>query len=209
MKINPFKKIILLCFFASFSISCVSEDDYVIPTVLDYAFNESFSQAAVGSSPSIELPIALNGWVNHNATATRLWSGKSFSGNVYAEFSSFFSAAGTNDEAWLITPGIDLSAITTPVFSFTSKTRFANGAPLKILVSTNYDGTIPGIATATWTEVSATFPTQNDVFISSGNIDLTAFKTANTRIAFKYTGSKTTGGITTTMQIDNVKVLKN
>ena len=89
-------------------------------------------------------------------------------------------------------------------------TRFANGYPLKAMISTDYDGTTAGIATATWTELPFTKPTVNDVSVRSGAIDLSGYTTSdNVRIAFKYTGSKTTGGITTTLQLDNIKITKN
>ena len=86
-------------------------------------------------------------------------------------------------------------------------TRFTNGYPLTVFVSTNYDGTTAGIATATWTPIAFTAPTANDVFVNSGNIDLSSYENSNVRIAFKYTGSK--AGVTTTLQLDNVKITKN
>jgi hypothetical protein len=74
-------------------------------------------------------------------------------------------------------------------------------------VSTNYDGTTAGIATATWTPLTFARPTVDDVFVNSGNIDLSALESNNVRIAFKYTGSKS--GVTTTCQLDNIKITKN
>lgn len=196
----------LLALSTSALTSCVGEDDYVIPTVFTYAFNEGFETSPTGSG-SVEVPIALEGWVNYNATSTRLWHARSFSNNIYAEFSSFYSAAGTNDVAWLITPAIDLTASSGEILSFVTKTRFANGYPLTAFVSTDYDGTTAGIATATWTPLTFTAPSANDVFVNSGNIDLSAYESDNVRIAFKYTGSK--AGVTTTLQLDNIKITKN
>jgi hypothetical protein len=109
--------------------------------------------------------------------------------------------------AWLITPAIDLTATTGETLAFNTKTRFANGYPLTAFISTDYDGTTAGIATATWTPLTFTAPTANDVFVSSGNIDLSSYESDNVRIAFKYTGSKT--GVTTTLQLDNIKITKN
>ncbi|MGV3695973.1 MAG: choice-of-anchor J domain-containing protein [Flavobacterium sp.] len=188
--------------------SCVGEDDYAIPTVFDYHFSEGFSESPIGSG-SNEVPIALEGWVNYNATATRLWHARAFSNNNYAEFSSFYSATGTNDVAWLITPPIDLTATTGEVLSFITKTRFSNGYPLTAFISTDYDGTTAGIATATWAPITFTAPTADDVFVNSGNIDLSGvqYDSNNVRIAFKYTGSK--AGVTTTLQLDNIKISKN
>ena len=186
--------------------SCVGDDDYVIPTVFSYAFNEGFETSPTGSG-TVEVPIALEGWVNYNATSTRLWHARTFNNDKYAEFSSFYSAAGTNDVAWLITPAIDLTATTGEALSFVTKTRFWNGYPLTAFISTDYDGTTAGIATATWTPLTFTAPTANDVFVSSGNIDISSYESDNVRIAFKYTGSKS--GVTTTLQLDKVKITKN
>lgn len=207
---NIFLKITLAVVALGSFLSCdVAETD--IPMVYNYAFNEGFSSCPTGSG-SVEVPIALTGWVNYNAststpTSSRLWHARTFSDNIYAEFSSFYSAAGTNDVAWLITPVIDLTASSGEVLSFVTKTRFANGYPMTAFISTNYDGTTAGIATATWTPLTFTAPTADDVFVNSGNIDISAYESSNVRIAFKYTGSK--AGVTTTCQLDNVKITKN
>lgn len=206
MKIKFLKTIFLLVLSTGALTSCVGDDDYVIPTVYTYAFNEGFETSTTGSG-SNEVAIALDGWVNYNATATRLWHARTFDNNIYAEFSSFYSATGTNDVAWLITPELDLTTTTGEVLSFMTKTRFANGYPLTVFISTDYDGTTTGISTATWTPLAFTAPITNDVFVNSGNIDLSSYESDNVRIAFKYTGSK--AGITTTLQLDNVKITKN
>ena len=211
MKIKFLKTMFLLALSTSVLTSCVGDDDYVIPTVYEYAFNEAFSSSPTGSG-SVEVPIALEGWVNHNAStstppSSRLWHARTFNSDIYAEFSSFFSTTGTNDVAWLITPAIDLSASSGEMLSFTTKTRFSNGYPLTAFVSTDFDGTTAGIATATWTPLTFTTPTGDDVIVSSGNIDLSAYQSDNVRIAFKYTGSK--AGVTTTLQLDNIKITKN
>jgi hypothetical protein len=206
MKIKFLKTIFLLVLSTSALTSCVGDDDYVIPTVYTYAFNEGFETSTTGSG-SNEVAITLDGWVNYNATATRMWHARTFDNNIYAEFSSFYSATGTNDVAWLITPELDLTTTTGEVLSFMTKTRFANGYPLTVFISTDYDGTTTGISTATWTPLAFTTPITNDVFVNSGNIDLSSYESDNVRIAFKYTGSK--AGITTTLQLDNVKITKN
>lgn len=211
MKIKFLKTMFLLALGSSLLTSCVGDDDYAIPTVFSYAFNEGFGSAPTGSG-STEVPIALEGWVNYNAststpTSTRLWHARTFSDNIYAEFSSFYSTSGTNDVAWLITPAIDLTATSGEMLSFTTKTRFSNGYPMTAFISTDYDGTTAGIATATWTPLTFATPSTDDVFVNSGNIDLSTYESNNVRIAFKYTGSKS--GVTTTCQLDNIKITKN
>ena len=107
----------------------------------------------------------------------------------------------------MISPAIDLTRTTGEMLSFATKTRYSNGYPLTAFVSTNYDGTTAGIATATWTPLTFARPTADDIFVSSGNIDISTFENNNVRIAFKYTGSKS--GVTTTCQLDNIKITKN
>ncbi len=211
MKIKFLKIFFVLALSTSVLTSCVGEDDYSIPRVVEYALTEGFNGITPGSG-STEIPVELTGWVNHNASSStpvssRLWHARTFDNNIYAEFSSFYSVTGTNDEAWLITPAIDLTGTTGEALSFSTKTRFANGYPLTAFVSTDYDGTTAGIATATWTSLPFTAPTANDVFVSSGAIDISAYESDNVRIAFKYTGSR--AGVTTTLQLDNIKITKN
>ena len=149
MKIKFLKTIFLLALSTSALTSCVGDDDYVIPTVYSYAFNEGFETSTTGSG-STEVAISLEGWVNYNAStstpiSSRLWHARTFDDNIYAEFSSFYSTTGTNDVAWLITPAIDLTASTGEILSFATKTRFSNGYPMTAFISTDYDGTTTGI----------------------------------------------------------------
>ena len=189
---NIFLKITFAVITIGSFLSC-NEAETDIPTVFKYAFNEGFSTATTGSG-AVEVPITLTGWVNHNATSTRLWHARVFTGDNYV--------------AWLITPAIDLTSTTGEILSFTTKTRFSNGYPMTAFISTDYNGTTAGIPTATWTPLTFATPSANDVIVSSGNIDISAYNSNNVRIAFKYTGSKT-GGVTTTCQLDNIKITKN
>jgi hypothetical protein len=208
MKNNILKIVFLLTLSSSFLTSCVNEDDFDIPPIKQLILSEGFETSTTGSG-STEVPISIEGWLNFNTTSTRLWHARIFSSNKYAEFSSFFSANGTNDEAWLITPAIDLTTSENELFSFDTKIRFWQGAALTVFVSEDYDGTQEGLTTANWTELTPILPTsaQADIFINSGNIDLSAYNSENVRIAFKYTGSK--AGVTTTFQLDNIKVFEN
>ncbi len=190
--------------------SCVKEDDFAIPPIKAILFQENFETITPGSG-STEIPIALEGWINANTSGSRVWSGKTFDNNKFAEFSSYYSASGSTDETWLITKAIDLSASNSKVFSFSSVNRFYNGDVLKVYISEDYDGTIPGISTATWTELNPILPTssaQNDAKIGSGPMDISSYVGTNVRIAFKYKGSKSANP-TTTFQLDNIKIYEN
>ena len=208
MKNNILKIVFLLALTSSVVTSCVNEDDFNIPPIKQLILSEGFETSTTGSGAN-EVPISLEGWLNFNTSNSRLWHARIFSSNRYAEFSSFFSANGTSDEAWLITPSLDLRNSVNEVLSFDTKIRFWEGAALTVFVSEDYDGTQAGLATANWVELSPILPssTQADVFINSGNIDLSTYNSENVRIAFKYTGSR--GGVTTTYQLDNIKVFEN
>lgn len=199
------KSIAVFAVILSITTSCVSDDDFVIPTVYNYTFNESFSSIETGSG-SNEVAIAIDGWTNVNIdNPTRLWHGRSYSNDNYAEFSSYYSNTGTTDNTWLITPAISLSS--NEFLSFTTKYRYSNGDPLKVFISTNFDGNPASITTADWTELEFTLPSDDDVITESGAIDLNSFANSSVHLAFEYTGSKS--GITTTCQIDNIKIIKN
>lgn len=208
MKNNILKIVFLLALTSSVLTSCVKDDDFDIPSIRELILNETFETSTTGSGAN-EVPIQLEGWSNYNTTNSRLWHARLFSSNKYAEFSSFFSASGENDEAWLITPALNLSTTSNEVFSFDTKIRFWEGEALTVLVSEDYDGTMAGLASATWVVLNPILPnsTQGDVFINSGNLDLSDYNSENVRIAFKYVGSK--NGVTTTYQIDNIKVFEN
>lgn len=171
-------------------------------------FVQGFEASAVGSG-STEVPIVIEGWTNVNTLGPRKWIGKTFDGNKFAEFSSFYSTTSTlNDEAWLITSKIDFTKTEKESLNFELESRFSNGAELKVLVSTDFDGTEAGVATATWTEVPFTLPTTDNVFVNSGIIDLSAYESNNVFVAFKYIGSKP-GNKTTTFQLDKIKLFEN
>lgn len=171
-------------------------------------FVQGFEANAVGSG-STEIPIVIDGWTNVNPLGPRKWIGKTFDGNKYAEFSSFYSTAGTlNDEAWLITSKIDFTKTEKESLNFELESRFSNGAEFKVLVSTDFDGTDAGVTTATWTEVPYTVPAVDNIFVNSGILDLSAYESDSVYVAFKYIGSKP-GNKTTTFQLDKIKLFEN
>lgn len=206
---NITKRITLFVFVAITLVACTKEEDVAVAPFKALIFSQNFETHPYGSGAT-EIPINITEWKNYNTTNTRTWGCKYFStdANRFAEFSSFYSAAGTNDNAWLITAPIDFTKTSNETLLFSTKTRFSNGAELKVLISTNYDGTQAGLATATWTQLNATMPSADDVFTSSGLINLSAFEGTNVRIAFKYEGSKLTNK-TTTFQLDDIKLYEN
>jgi hypothetical protein len=176
--------------------------------------NETFESLTTTGNP----PIALTGWTNLAEAGTRRYDARTFSSNKYAQITAF----GSNDAAltsWLVTKAVDLGAYATKTLTFDSKAGFANGATLKVLVSTNFTGTgNPWASGVTWTDITSQatlspgqasgYPAN---FTSSGSINLNSY-TGTIYIAFKYEGADPAGtgsDKTTTWQLDNIKVLGN
>ena len=161
--------------------------------------------------------ITITGWSNLSELGTKKFEARSFGTpiNRYAQISAFGSGLA-NVTSWLVTNAINLSTFTTKTLNFDTKAGFANGATLKVLVSTNFTGTgNPWDAAVTWTDITAStalspglatgYPTN---FTSSGDVSLNAY-TGTIYIAFKYEGSDPSGTAsdkTTTWQLDNIKV---
>lgn len=122
----------------------------------------------------------------------------------YAKISGYYSATNHNAETWLISPSLNLSAGNNPVMSFVTMANFSGNA-LEVLVSTNYTGGLP--STATWTNLSGfNLSTTGYSLTPSGLISLGAYKTANTRIAFKYTS---TTSASKTFELDDIVIREN
>ena len=162
----------------------------------DGAIDENFS------SQSQNADINFPGWCNIATQGERLWIGKEFDGNVYAQASAFGDLSPTQ-EAWLITETVN---VTIPQFlNFESAQNNWTHDGLSVWISSDYDG---DPLTANWTELTAaTLAVENDSwyeFIPSGDIDLSAFS-GDVNIGFKYVGSGPSGQ-TGGFSIDNVLI---
>jgi hypothetical protein len=132
----------------------------------------------------------------------RGWIHDDFGGDFFAEASGFGGDAPSDD--WLITPGIDLSGASAPVFSFASARNF-DGPALAVLISTDYDGLNP--ANASWTTIEAPLSQGDYNEVPSGDIDLSAYIGQTVYIAFHYTSDGGESGQAALYQIDDVMVV--
>lgn len=133
-----------------------------------------------------------------------IWTASTFGGEIYAKVSGFYASTNHNSENWLISPSINLSGATNPIFTFETAANYS-GNVLEVLVSTNYVSGLP--SSATWTQLSGfNLSSTGWVWTPSGIISLNGFKTANTRIAFKYTSTTTASK---TYEVDDVVVREN
>ncbi|HRI00556.1 MAG TPA: DUF5689 domain-containing protein [Saprospiraceae bacterium] len=145
--------------------------------------------------------IGLSGWKNEAVKGTRTWLAKVFSGNVYAQATAFNDQA-TEMETWLITPKINGKSAKT--FNFESAKAFYKHDGLKVMISTNFDGS--NITAASWVPLTVKLAGQADAdhaFVPSGDVDLSSF-TTDYYIAFVYTGDKATN--TTSYRVDNIRL---
>jgi hypothetical protein len=148
-----------------------------------------------------------NGWSQADVTGTRVWTVKEYSGNKYAEVSSYGNPKETNN-AYLVTPQIDLSKNANPVFAFDVEVRYpvAGQDYLRVLIAEDYKG---DAAAATWTDVTENFtlPTAQGSMAPAGSMSLATYAGKMINIAFKYQGDgNASPALTTTLRIDNVKV---
>lgn len=168
-------------------------------------FVENFeSIATVGNNR----PVALTGWTSISTNGgTENWEARSFSGNKYAQASSF--GTGETLNVWLITPSIDLSSSTNETFSFGYTQNFYNGDALKVKYSTDYDGS-GNPNNFTWTEITSQLNISQfnssgfmSGFVKTNEVDISSIQ-GQVFFAFEYTGADP--GITTTIQVDDVTI---
>ncbi len=153
------------------------------------------------------------GWANvnvTNASTATFWSIGNFTTSVnptlYAKVTGFLSGA-TNSENWLISPPINLSNSSNPILDFQTAAKFP-GTVLEVKVSTDYVSGVP--SSGTWANLNPTLSpapsTGGYVWTYSGILPLNAYKSASTRIAFRYVS--TTAGAST-YQVDDIIVREN
>ncbi|MEM6514632.1 MAG: DUF5689 domain-containing protein [Bacteroidota bacterium] len=153
-------------------------------------FSDDFETQSTGSL------ISGNGWTNYIEAGTEGWEaytqfGTNASQGISARVGSFQSNDASSI-AWLITPQIDLDANSGVTFQFETSNSFSDGSTLEVLFSKDWDGTVAGIASATWGVVSDAYVTEDDDFFGawfeSGIVDLSC-ETGQIYLAFKYVGS--------------------
>lgn len=176
--------------------------------------SENFTSLTATGNP----PVAIAGWNNLSEAGSRKFDVRSFSGNNYVQLSAFGSNAASLI-TWLVTKPVNLGSFANKTLTFDTKAGFANGAALKVLVSSNYTGTgNPWDAAVTWTDITSSATLSPGTasgyppsFTPSGNVSLNAFS-GTIYIAFKYEGADPSGAgsdKTTTWQIDNINVAGN
>ncbi|WP_199140986.1 lamin tail domain-containing protein [Pedobacter sp. ASV12] len=113
-------------------------------------------------------------------------TGKASTGNALQI--NGYAGGNIQNEDWLISPALNLSAMNYAVLSFWTRSAFA-GDKLKLKISTNYTGS-GNPSAATWVDLDGKFPeTATDTWTKSDFIDLTPYKAAPVYVAFVYTST--------------------
>ncbi len=144
--------------------------------------------------------ITNGGWTMQNVTGTINWVTSTSGGapNYYASISNY--PTNQTCETWLISPAFDLTNNINPYLNFENAKNFSGGS-LTALISNNYVNGNPNAAT--WSSLTYSVSPGGYAFVNSGNISLSAYKTSNVHLAFKYSAS----GSATTWELDNIAIL--
>jgi hypothetical protein len=149
---------------------------------------------------------ALPGWKTYSEAGTKTW----YSNNT-TTMGPWIQATAYNSGqpsviTWMIAPQIDLTASVQPYVRFESADGYDNGSTLELFVSTDYTGSVTPW-TSTWTKLNFTLPPSTasgySSFVSSGQVDLSAYNGSTLYIAWVYKGG---GSKTTTWEVDNVLI---
>jgi len=200
MKTNILKSILFTALIAVTLSSCVEDDDTELPNYTPLTFSQDFN----GADNTL---LVIENWTNFAEAGTALWKFQEYSGNGYAEFTSYQSGEATNI-AWMISSPITLAQNNNKKLRFEVSQSFVSSTAnkLEILISTNFDGT--NVTAATWTPLDANIPgtdAEYFLFMDSGEIDLSSYS-GNAHIAFKVTGSGTNTSLDGSYQIDSVRI---
>ena len=116
---------------------------------------------------------------------------------VWAHASQYkcMKASGYNQQAneaesWLVSPAIDLSAVSSAKLSFEHACKFETNpaTEMTVWVTSDYTG---DISTTAWTQLAVAAPGSNYTFVSSGDVDLSQYVGGNVYVAFKYVSTNT------------------
>lgn len=147
----------------------------------------------------------LNNWLTSNVLGAQVWGIAAFGNPKPSAIMNGFSGGSKANEDWLLTKPLDLSGGSANYYVTFETDGRSLGNPLELYVTDNYTG---NPATTTWTKLNPALDTDMNAFagfVSSGAVDITAFKGKKTvTVAFKYTS---TNSAATSWEIDNFKVI--
>lgn len=156
------------------------------------ATDKTVTLSGVGINPYIQNfndtnVLSNSGWSQYSVTGNTIkWASTSSRFNTSPaalQINGYTETGASND--WLISPKLRLDNFSNfPILSFYSR-KFFSGSNLKLMVSVDYDG-VSSPETATWTALEGDFPTTTGTFKQSNYINLEAYKTNHTYLAWVY-----------------------
>lgn len=152
----------------------------------------------------------VTGWLNYPVKGQVSWYDKAYSNNAYTECSAY--KAGGAVESWIISPKFKVEV--GDVFSFDVCIGNYKGDALKVMVSSTFQGNSGSITNkyTKWEDVTDQFNIPKEpekgygTMGAAGSMKLDEFAGQNIYIAFVYAGNS--DGVTTSVQIDNVQVIR-
>jgi trimeric autotransporter adhesin len=168
--------------------------------------------AGVGINPYVQnfnstSVLSNSGWTEYSTAGNNLkWASTTtrFNSSPAAVQMNGFAETGASKD-WLISPNLRLDSFGQfPLLSFYSRKFFA-GPSLKLMISTNYDGT-SSPETATWTALNGDFPITTGVFKQSKYINLENYKTDHTYLAWVYESTASGTNNNAEWTIDDVSI---
>ena len=147
----------------------------------------------------------ITAWNPYSVVGAQVWAATTYGHPSLGALMSGYSSGNKANEDWLISPVMNLTSYTSATLTFDSAYNYV-GAPLVVLISSDYSGTgNPNLAT--WTTLSATLSAGGFVWANSGPVNISSF-TGNSAvyIAFKYIS---TTSAASNWELDNVKVIGN
>lgn len=170
--------------------------------IVKYQYKEAITQSYFMVDFEKE-SLSAAGWQNIAEEGTYYWTDVYRNGNAYVQFSA--NKAPGVCKAWMVSPKYRIPE--GAAFSFDVCVGYYNADCLKVLISTNYNGSVEG---AKWTDVTSsfTFPQKTGGYsdmVNAGTLDLATYKDKYVTFAFLYEGDGQNNK-TTTYQIDNITV---
>jgi hypothetical protein len=148
-----------------------------------------------------------SGWTAYSVAGNKIkWvstSSRFNSSPAAVQINGYTEDGASND--WLISPKLRLDNFAEfPIVSFYSR-KFYAGSTLKLMVSVDYDG-VSSPETATWTALEGDFPTTTGVFKQSNYINLEAYKTNHTYLAWVYETATNTSDNAAEWTVDDISI---
>ena len=183
--------------------NCTSDNDVENARVKTTLFVENFTDNTDGTI------LNTTGWTNFAQVGTKKFTEEVYSGNGYAEFTSYGTSQASNI-SWLISPGFDMSKQDGEKLVFQAAHAYLTSADnsLELMVSTDYDGNIANFNQSNWLSLPVTTPKPSNDFyeyVNSGEVDLSKYN-GTLYFAFKVKGSGTNTALDATYQIDNIRL---